>query len=210
MSMNRVSRIVSILEREIGIDWFLKREDPFIVLITTLLSQRTKDENTDLASRRLFSRFRNPRQLAGANLRDIESLIKPSGFYRVKARRIRDISRILIERHGGRVPRDFERLLKLPGVGRKTANCVMVYAYGEPCIPVDTHVHRIPNRMGLVRTKTPEQTERELMKVVPRNKRVEFNELFVKFGQSICRPVRPLCYRCPVEKLCEYGDKNLK
>jgi len=206
----RVSRIVSILEKEIGIDWFLKHGDPFRVLIKTLLSQRTRDENTDKASRNLFSEFRDAKQLSKASLKDIERLIKASGFYRVKARRIREVSRVLVERYEGRVPGNLDELLKLPGVGRKTANCVMVYAYGEPSIPVDTHVHRIPNRIGLVKTKTPEQTEKELMEIVPKKYWIEINELFVKFGQRICKPIKPLCYRCPIKRLCKYPNKNLK
>jgi endonuclease-3 len=207
--MSKVTRILSILEREIEIDWFLKRGDPFKVLITTLLSQRTRDKNTDRASRALFSRFRNAKQLAEAGLEEIEALIRPSGFYKVKARRIREISRILVRENGGRVPGDLEGMMRLPGIGRKTGNCVLVYAYGEPSIPVDTHCHRIPNRIGIVKTSTPEETERELMRIVPRDKWMVFNEVFVKFGQRICRPVRPLCYRCPIEKLCDYPDKNL-
>jgi endonuclease-3 len=207
--MSKVTRILSILEREIEIDRFLKRGDPFKVLITTLLSQRTRDKNTDRASRALFSRFRNAKQLAEAGLEEIEALIRPSGFYKVKARRIREISRILVRENGGRVPGDLEGMMRLPGIGRKTGNCVLVYAYGEPSIPVDTHCHRIPNRIGIVKTSTPEETERELMRIVPRDKWMVFNEVFVKFGQRICRPVRPLCYRCPIEKLCDYPDKNL-
>ncbi len=202
-------RIISILEKEIEIDWFLKNQDPFKVLIKTLLSQRTRDENTDRASRRLFSKFKNARQLAKANLNDIEGLIKPSGFYRIKARRIKEISRALVK-NNGKVPKDIGGLLKLPGIGRKTANCVLVYAYGEPSIPIDTHCHRIPNRIGLVKTKNPEQTEGELMRIVPKDKWIEFNELFVKFGQRICKPVKPLCFECPIERLCEYDNKNLK
>ncbi len=209
MSMDKVLRIISILEKEIEIDWFLKNQDPFKVLIKTLLSQRTRDENTDRASRRLFSKFKNARQLAKANLNDIEGLIKPSGFYRIKARRIKEISRALVK-NNGKVPKDIGGLLKLPGIGRKTANCVLVYAYGEPSIPIDTHCHRIPNRIGLVKTKNPEQTERELMRIVSKDKWIEFNELFVKFGQRICKPVKPLCYECPIERLCEYENKNLK
>lgn len=207
--MNKVSKIVSILEKEIELDWFLVRGDPFRVLITTLLSQRTRDENTDKASEMLFSRYGNAKQIAKAKVKDIENLIKPSGFYRVKAKRIKEISNV-VAKNKGKVPGDFEGLVKLPGIGRKTANCVLVYAYGKPCIPVDTHVHRIPNRIGLVRTKTPEDTERKLVDIVPKRQWIKFNELFVKFGQRVCKPVKPLCYRCPIEKLCEYENKNLK
>lgn len=207
---NKVIRIISILEKEIEVDWFLVRGDPFKVLITTLLSQRTRDENTDKASKALFSRFRSPKHLAEADTREIEKLIRPSGFYKVKARRIKEISRILVKEMDGKVPRTLEGMMKLPGIGRKTANCVLVYAHGEPCIPVDTHVHRIPNRIGIVKTRTPEETERELMKIVPKNKQILFNELFVKFGQRICKPIGPRCYECPVETLCGYQDKNMK
>lgn len=205
--MDRISGIIHTLERNIEVDWFLVRGDPFRVLVTTLLSQRTRDENTDKASKALFSRFKTPEEIDSANIREIERLIRPSGFYKVKAKRVKEISGIIAK--SGRVPRDLEGLMKLPGVGRKTANCVLVYAYKEPGIPVDTHVHRINNRIGLVRTKTPEQTEIELMGIVPRDKWILFNELFVKFGQRICRPIGPRCYECPIEKLCDYHDKNL-
>jgi endonuclease-3 len=207
---NKTVKIISILEKGIKVNWFLVRGEPFKVLITTLLSQRTRDENTDKASKKLFSRFRTPKQMVNANLRDIEKLIRPSGFYNVKARRIKEISRILIRENNGKVPETIEGMMKLPGIGRKTANCVMVYAYGKPCIPVDTHVHRIPNRMGIVRTRTPEETEKELMRIVPESKQILFNELFVKFGQRICKPIGPRCYECPVETLCGYQDKNMK
>jgi endonuclease-3 len=184
--------------------------DPFQVLISTVLSQRTRDENTEKASRKLFSRYMNAGQLSQAPLQKIYPLIKESGFYKTKAFRIREISRILVEKYGGEVPRDLESLLSLPGVGRKTANCVLVYAYRLPAIPVDTHVHRISNRIGLVKTRTPEQTETALVKIVPRKYWVDFNELFVKFGQKTCQPIKPLCYKCPIVKYCDYPNKNLK
>jgi len=207
--MDKVSRIIFILENEIELDWFLVRGDPFRVLITTLLSQRTRDENTGKASERLFSRFKTPEGLSKANVKEIEGLIRESGFYKVKAKRIKEISKIVVD-NGGKVPEDAGGVMELPGIGKKTANCVLVYAYGKPCIPVDTHVHRIPNRMGLVKTKTPEESERELMKIVPKPQWIKFNELFVKFGQRICKPVGPRCYKCPIEKLCEYEHKKLK
>jgi endonuclease-3 len=186
------------------------RSDPFQVLISTVLSQRTRDESTERASARLFRKYKNPSQLSQAHLKDIERLIKPSGFYKVKALRIRDISRILVNKYKGKVPRDFEQLISLPGVGRKTANCVLVYAYMLPAIPVDTHVHRISNRIGLVKTKTPEKTESALVKIIPQKYWTDLNELFVKFGQRICQPIKPLCYKCPIVRYCEYPNKNLK
>lgn len=207
--MDKISRIISILENEIELDWFLVRGDPFRILITTLLSQRTRDENTDKASERLFSRFKTPQELSKAGVNEIEELIRKSGFYKVKAKRIKEISKIVAD-NNGKVPKDAGELMELPGIGKKTANCVLVYAYGKPCIPVDTHVHRIPNRIGLMKTKTPEESERELMKIVPKSQWIKFNELFVKFGQRICKPVGPRCYECPIEKLCEYEHKKLK
>jgi endonuclease-3 len=208
-SSKDVSLIIRSVRKSLGeTKAAVSRENPFEVLISTVLSQRTRDENTERASERLFKRYRNPKQLSQAPLNRIESLIKPSGFYKVKAKRIREISRILTEKHRGKVPRDMESLLSLPGVGRKTANCVLVYAYAIPAIPVDTHVHRISNRIGFVRTRTPEQTETALLKAVPRKHWMEFNDLFVKFGQRTCRPVKPLCCKCPIVEYCQYPNKN--
>jgi endonuclease-3 len=186
------------------------RGDPFEVLISTVLSQRTRDENTERASVKLFSKYRNAKQLSQAPLEKLYPLIKESGFYITKAKRIKEISRILVEKYGGKVPRDLESLLSLPGVGRKTANCVLVYAYRLPAIPVDTHVHRISNRIGFVKTKMPEQTESDLVKIIPQKYWVDFNDLFVKFGQRICQPRIPLCYKCPIVRHCDYPNKNLK
>lgn len=177
-------------------------ESPFKVLISTILSQRTRDENTIKASEQLFAEYKTPGEIAGAPLERIEELIRPSGFYKVKARRVKEVSRIIVEDYGGRVPDSLEELLKLPGVGRKTANCVLVYGYGKSAIPVDTHVHRISNRLGLVKTRTPEETERELRRKIPREYWLELNGLFVKFGQQICKPVKPRCGECPVRDEC--------
>jgi endonuclease-3 len=188
----------------------VQRENPFQVLISTVLSQRTRDENTERASNNLFMRYKTPKQLAQAPLKNIERLIKPSGFYKTKASRIREISSILVKKYKGKVPRDFEKLISLPGVGRKTANCVLVYAYRLPAIPVDTHVHRISNRVGLVKTKTPEQTESALVKIIPREYWTELNDLFVKFGQRICQPIRPRCWECPIVRHCNYTNKSLE
>jgi endonuclease-3 len=188
----------------------VSRDDPFQVLISTVLSQRTRDENTERASEKLFSKYKTPKQLSQAPLEKLYPLIKESGFYMTKAKRIKEISRILEEKYGGKVPRDFGELVSLPGVGRKTANCVLVYAYRLPAIPVDTHVHRISNRIGFVKTRIPEQTESELVKIIPRKYWVDFNELFVKFGQRTCQPVRPRCWECPIVRQCDYTNKNLK
>jgi len=203
--------IVKSIRRSLGeTKAAVAKEDPFQVLISTVLSQRTRDESTERASVQLFRKYKNSKQLSKAPLKKIESLIKPSGFYRVKARRIKEISRILVKKYNGKVPRDFDNLISLPGVGRKTANCVLVYAYQIPAIPVDTHVHRISNRIGLVKTKTPEKTETKLIRIVPRKNWMDFNDIFVKFGQKVCRPVRPLCWKCPIAKVCDYPNKNMK
>lgn len=175
---------------------------PFSILIGTILSARTKDENTARVVRRLFARYRSPRQLAAARVRDVENIIHSIGFYRVKARRIIDVARIIVEKHGGRVPKKIDSLLELPGVGRKTANCVLVYAFEQPAIPVDIHVHRISNRLGLVDTKTPEETELALADAVPKRHWLEINDTFVMYGQNICKPVSPMCGVCRIRGSC--------
>ncbi len=178
--------------------------DPFKILIGTILSHRTRDENTTRATENLFSKYRTPAQLAGADPRTVRRLIRPSGFYNMKARNIIQASRELVDQFGGVVPDTEEDLLKLRAVGRKTANCVLVYAFNKPAIPVDTHVHRISNRLGLVRTKKPEDTEAELVRTVPRRYWLELNDLFVRFGQTTCRPIGPRCSVCTLTSTCEY------
>ncbi|MFQ6105783.1 MAG: endonuclease III domain-containing protein [Candidatus Hydrothermarchaeaceae archaeon] len=196
----KIEKIITELKRHIDTRDY--RSDPFLVLISTILSQRTRDEKTHIAASRLFSRYKTPAKVAGAPVEEIQELIKEVGFYRVKAGRIKNISRIIEERYGGRVPEDIEELLSLPGVGRKTANCVMLFGFGKSAVPVDTHVHRISNRLGIVNTKTPERTEQELMKNVSKKRWRDLNSLFVGFGQSICRPVNPKCCECPVAVYC--------
>ncbi len=177
---------------------------PFKVLITTVLSQRTKDSNTRKAAAQLFARHRTANAIAGAQLEEIRCLIKPAGFYRQKAKRIIGISKELLLKHNGRVPSDMQQLLQLPGVGRKTANCVLVYGFGQPAIPVDVHVHRISNRIGLVKTKKPTQTELELMCVIPKRHWIELNHLMVHFGQHVCLPRNPKCMQCGLRNRCDY------
>ncbi len=182
----------------------VERGGPFRVLISTILSQRTRDENTTRAAENLFSRYRTPEELARADIDAVRRLIRPSGFYNVKARSIIRVSRQLLEEFGGRVPDDEEDLLKLHSVGRKTANCVLVYGFNKPAIPVDTHVHRISNRLGLVDTKRPEETEAQLVKTVPRRYWLDLNDLFVRFGQTTCRPIGPRCGSCTLRSVCRY------
>jgi len=201
-SSMQTGKIVAALKKKYNWER-VHSSDPFKVLISTVLSQRTKDANTEKASSALFSRFKTPRELANADIGRIEKLIKASGFYKVKARRIKQISRIIIENFNGRVPRKMDELLSLPGVGRKTANCVLVFAYRQPAIPVDTHVHRISNRLGVVRTKTPEKTETELMKRIPKRYWIDLNELLVTHGQNTCLPRKPHCSICPIAEWCK-------
>jgi endonuclease-3 len=187
-----------------------ENKDPYRVLIRTILSQRTRDENTDRATAQLFKGYPTMEDVASATPEELEPLIRPAGFYHVKARRIIEVSQMLQDEYGGVVPEKMEELLLLPGVGRKTANCVLVYAFEKPAIPVDVHVHRISNRLGLVDTKTPEETEVELERVVPRKYWIELNDLMVQFGQTICRPVNPLHEICPLADICSYYQNLLQ
>ncbi len=182
----------------------VKNPNPFRVLITTILSQRTRDENTDQAAAALFDVYKTPEEIAKAPTEEVEKLIKKAGFYRVKTKRIKEVSRIIHEDYNDIVPDDIEELLGLPGVGRKTANCVIVYGFRKSAIPVDVHVHRISNRLGLVNTKTPDDTEFELAKIVPECYWLDLNEKFVRFGQDICRPIGPKHENCPINDLCDF------
>ena len=177
---------------------------PFSILIGTILSARTKDESTAKVSKELFKKYKTAKQLGGAKIKDIEKIIKSIGFYHVKARRIIEVSKIIDSQYKGKVPDNLEKLIELPGVGRKTANCVLVYAYEKPAIPVDIHVHRISNRLGLVHTKNPEETEFELMKKIPKKFWLDINDTFVMYGQNICKPISPICNVCKIKNSCKY------
>ena len=182
----------------------VEKGDPFRVLISTILSQRTRDENTTLASENLFSRYKNPKELSRAKTSDVKNLIRRAGFYNVKARSIIRVSKQLLDDFGGKVPDTIDDLLKLHSVGRKTANCVLVYGFDKPAIPVDTHVHRISNRLGLVYTRSPEETEARLVESVPKRYWLDLNDLFVRFGQTICKPIGPKCLSCTLKEECPY------
>ena len=184
--------------------------DPFKVLISCILSLRTKDETTDGASRRLFRIASTPLAISRLPLPKIRRAIYPVGFYKTKAQTIRDISRELVKKHGSRVPDTMDALLQFKGVGRKTANIVLTHGFGKPGIAVDTHVHRISNRLGLVETRTPEKTEPALKKVVPRRLWREINHLMVRYGQSICVPVKPKCGLCSLADICRYYIEIVK
>jgi endonuclease-3 len=177
-------------------------KSPFRLLVACVISLRTKDEVTAESSRRLFEKAAIPQALAALDPEIIGDAIYPAGFYNTKAKQLRAIAEILRDRYDGKVPADETALLDLPGVGRKTANLVLGLGFGIPAICVDTHVHRISNRLGLVATKTPEQTEYALQKILPRDLWVPINDLLVTFGQNRCHPTSPKCTDCPLEDLC--------
>jgi endonuclease III len=176
--------------------------DPFKILIGCLLSLRTKDETTGPAAVRLFALAGTPETMRQQTAAQIAEAIYPVGFYRTKATSILDICRVLVERHGGRVPDTMEALLELKGVGRKTANLVLTLGFQKPAICVDTHVHRISNRWRYVRTKTPEETEFALRRKLPKTYWMVYNDLLVSFGQNICKPISPLCGQCSLADTC--------
>ncbi len=176
--------------------------DPFRILISTILSLRTRDETTAAASKRLFAEAQTFAQTLSLGAKRVESLIYPVGFYRTKAANIIKICKRLETEHGGKVPDTIEELLGFEGVGRKTANLVVTLGYGKPGICVDIHVHRISNRLGYVSTKTPEKTENALRAKLPEKHWIEYNFLMVAFGQTVCKPVSPMCGACPVAGRC--------
>jgi len=204
-----VGRVLAIIRREAP-GWnapvltlmAAEKRDPFFTLIGCILSLRTKDETTAVAAPRLFAEAATPQAILTMEPEAIAKLIYPVGFYRTKARTIRAICQKLIDDHRGRVPDDIDELTKLPGVGRKTANLVVTEAYGKPGICVDTHVHRISNRWGLVKAVSPDKTEEALREALPRRYWIEYNSLLVAFGQTLCQPVSPWCSRCPVVGSC--------
>ncbi len=204
-----IGRVIARLRREVprwrptAIGQMAERSrDPFRVLIACLLSLRTKDETTGPASERLFALADTPEKMLRLAPEQIERAIFPVGFYRTKARVVLGISRDLIERFGGEVPNRIDALLTLKGVGRKTANLVVTQGFNKPGICVDTHVHRISNRLGYVRTGNPEKTEVALRAKLPRRYWIGYNDLLVSFGQNICLPVSPRCSECPVRASC--------
>ena len=177
-------------------------ESPFRVLVSCILSLRTQDSTTAKASHRLFAVADTPQAMAKLSANKIEKLIYPVGFYKTKAKDILAICRTLIDQYGGKVPDEIDELLKFKGVGRKTANLVVTLGYKKPGICVDTHVHRISNRWGYIKTKTPEKTETALRAKLPKQYWIEYNDLLVSFGQHLCRPISPVCSQCPVKKYC--------
>jgi len=201
--MISIKRILRTLRRSHAPTMLEKSDSPFTVLVSTVLSARAKDTATIPIANRLFRNYKTPKDFDELPLKRLEKLVYGTGFYRQKAKYIKALSRVLLEKHGGKVPRTFEELIALPGVGRKTANCVLVYAFRKPAIPVDVHVHRVSNRLGIVCTKKPEETEIELMRLVPKKYWIDVNELLVGHGQTVCVPVSPFCSKCTIVKLCK-------
>ena len=210
MNRKEIHQAIRILRREVP-KWQTpivtlvaeNSESPFQVLISCILSLRTQDATTAQATRRLFALADEPQTMARLSTKKIEKAIYPVGFYHTKAKNIRDICRTLIKKYYGKVPDNIDELLKLRGVGRKTANLVVTLGYRKPGICVDTHVHRISNRWGYVRTKNPKETEFALRAKLPKQYWIEYNDLLVTFGQHLCRPISPMCSRCPVMKYCD-------
>ena len=210
MKDKNIHKIIKILKAEykklktpfVTIDSERKRE-PFRVLISTIISLRTKDNTTAEASRKLFKLANNPEEMLSLKITQIEKAIYPAGFYRVKARTIKDLCKTLVNKYYGKVPDDIDELLGLKGVGRKTANLVITLGYNKPGICVDTHVHRIFNRLGYVKTKNPDSTEMELRKKLPDKYWIEINSILVAYGQNICKPIGPRCDICKIGSLCE-------
>jgi len=207
--VNNILKTLKLIERQVKglkIPWVTiesNRKDPFRVLISCILSLRTKDKTTALASQRLFEIADTPGVMLKLSPSRLQRLIYPVGFYRNKTKVILGISRKIIQDYRGKVPDKEEQLLQFKGVGRKTANLVLGLGYNIPAICVDTHVHRISNRLGWVKTKTPEETEVALMKVIPRNYWIKLNTILVAFGQNICLPISPYCSECKARIFCK-------
>ncbi len=204
---SEIDKVLNILVKEQGTSTMLgrmgKKYDPFKVLISTIMSARAKDEVTEVIAEKLFEKYPTAEKLARANKKDVINIIRRIGFYNAKSKNIINSSKMLLEKFDGKVPRTMEQLIELPGVGRKVANCVLVYAYKQDAIPVDTHVHRISNRLGWVKTKMPEETEEKLEKLVPRKHWQLINDTFVSHGKTICAPISPFCSKCPIYNYCK-------
>ena len=185
-----------------------KTRSPYMVLVSCLLSLRTNDKITGPVSKKLFEIVKTPQEMNKLSLKKLQNIVRPVNFYITKSKRIKEISKILAKKYKGKVPDDFDELMKFKGVGRKTANIVMTYGFfKKDYIAVDVHVHRIPNRLGWIKTKKPEETEEQLKKILPKKYWQDFNDIIVTFGQNICRPIGPKCWECPINKYCNYYKK---
>lgn len=207
---SKIEKIMKILLREFKVYGkptvrrTSAKKDPFKTLISCLLSLRTQDENTAKASASLFRAADTPQEIVELPIKRLEKLIYSSGYYKNKARSIKHVCKVLLDEYDGKVPSTKEELLAIKGIGPKTSNIVLCFAYGKCVIPIDVHCHRIPNRLGWIKTMTPEETENELMKILPRKYWREFNTVIILFGKNICRPVNPHCWECPINKYCRH------
>jgi len=207
MSNKTIEPVMKILEKEFPVskttlNKMRKKPNAFKILISCLLSLRTQDKNTKIASDRLFAVADTPKEILALPIKRLEKLIFSSGHYKKKARILKHVSKVILKEFNRKVPKTREELMSIKGIGPKTANIVLAFAFGKEVLPIDTHCHRIPNRLGWVKTKTPEQTEIELNKILPRKYWQEFNSIFVQFGKTICQPISPLCSTCPINKYC--------
>ncbi len=203
-----VREVIETLKRDFPGKGAVELDRPEDVLLATVLSARTRDEQVLKAYPKLRRRFPTLALLRDASIADIAETIKGIGLFRAKAKSVQGIAEALLGRHGGRVPETMEALLALPGVGRKTANCVLCYAFKKPAIAVDTHVHRIANRLGWTRTRDSVTTERALVSLIPKDLWLHVNRVFVQFGRAVCLPRRPRCRACPIKKFCRYSYKT--
>jgi endonuclease-3 len=178
------------------------KPDAFKILISCLLSLRTQDKNTEKASNNLFAVATTPKGILAISDAELENLIFSSGHYKKKARTLKHVSEIILRKFNGKVPETKEELMSIKGIGPKTANIVLAFAFGKAVLPIDTHCHRIPNRLGWINTKTPEKTEEELGKILPKKYWKDFNAIFVQFGQTMCKPLSPRCSKCPINHYC--------
>jgi len=209
MDPKKISKTMNILSKHFDykerttLNRMRKKPDAFKILISCLLSLRARDENTEKVSEKLFAIVDTPEQIAKMPTVRLEKIIFSSGHYHKKSRVLKSVSSDLIKRFNSKIPSTKEELLSIKGIGPKTANIVLAFAFGQSVLPIDTHCHRIPNRLGWVQTKTPEKTEKELEKILPKKYWGEFNGIFVLFGRAICQPISPWCSKCPIEKYCE-------
>lgn len=200
--MNELAKYFDYSERT-TLNRMRKKPDAFKILISCLLSLRARDETTEVISEELFKVADTPEKILKLPIKKLEKIIFSTGHYHKKARILKNVSKVLIDEFDRKVPKTKEELMSIKGIGPKTANIVLAFAFGEDVLPIDTHCHRIPNRLGWVKTKTSEQTEKELEKILPKKYWKEFNALFVLFGKTICQPISPWCSKCPIEKYCE-------
>src|SRR3989344_2661406 len=207
VSPSEITTVFSLLEKDHPLTMLeeLGHYTPFQMLVMTMLSSRTRDSTTIPIVKRIFAKYPGPEDFIKMNLKELEERLYGIGFYKVKAQHVKKLSKVLLEKYNGTVPDIFEELTSLPGVWRKTANCVLAYTFKKPAIAVDIHVHRISNRLGWVKTISPDETEEALQKIVPKDSWIDVNRLFVGHGQTICLPINPKCTLCPILNYCDYG-----